>query len=222
MRIAPPLRQFIFWGNVALVVSSFNHGGSKLPRMKNNFQKLQRINAGSTLVPESLPELTNFSVHCAHWMPVDDCLQNLKVSEKHGGLNSVEASTRLQTFGPNSLPKAASKSLLSLVLEQLSDRLVQILLSVATLSAVIAAFEKDVHAFAEPVIILTILIINAFVSIWQSKSAEDSLEALNKLQPESAIVYRNGVWVSDFPTSQLVPGDAYCFRLLNSKLTFPH
>ncbi|CAN0376849.1 unnamed protein product, partial [Discosporangium mesarthrocarpum] len=44
----------------------------------------------------------------------------------------------------------------------------------------------------EPLSILTILVLNAAVGVWQSLSAQDSLEALKKLQPENACVIRDG------------------------------
>lgn len=44
----------------------------------------------------------------------------------------------------------------------------------------------------EPVSILAILILNAAVGVWQTRSAQDSLDALKKLQPDSACVVRDG------------------------------
>jgi magnesium-transporting ATPase (P-type) len=111
-------------------------------------------------------------------MSTSDCLASLEVNESEG-LSSLEASKRLQTFGYNALSRPPTKSLLSLVFEQFNDKLVHILLGVAALSAILALFEDDKgHAFVEPLIILSILLINAFVGVWQSKSAENSLEAL--------------------------------------------
>jgi Ca2+-transporting ATPase len=83
-----------------------------------------------------------------------------------------------------------SRSLLTLLLEQFEDTLVRVLLGVAGLSAALAFFENDPHGFAEPAVILLILVANAFVGIWQTAQAEDSLDALKKLQPETAAVLR--------------------------------
>jgi Ca2+-transporting ATPase len=96
--------------------------------------------------------------------------------------------------------------LLRLFLEQFEDRLVQILLVIATVSAVFSFFEVqqqhaspvDVSAeavslwkfFVEPAVILLILLLNAVVGVWQSASASDSLEALRTLQPALATVVR--------------------------------
>lgn len=140
------------------------------------------------------------------------CLENLQSSEVDG-LSSAECSSRLKIYGHNTLPVPASKSLFSLILEQFDDKLVQILLSVAVLSAALAGLEKDMHAITEPFIIVVILVLNACVGICQSRSAEDSLEALKKLQPETARVLRDKHWISELPASELVPGDIIHLRV---------
>jgi P-type Ca2+ transporter type 2C len=129
------------------------------------------------------------------------------------GLPPNEVIDRITLYGPNSLPNAPLKSIWKLVAEQFDDRLVQILLSVATLSAVAAAVEKDMHAAAEPVIIMCVLALNAFVGIWQSKSAEGALDALTNLQPSTACVLRNGQWDNSVPTPNIVPGDVIRLRV---------
>ncbi|CAM9930481.1 unnamed protein product, partial [Phaeothamnion confervicola] len=100
-----------------------------------------------------------------------------------------------------------------MILEQFEDRLVQILLVVALLSGVLSFFEDDPSAFVEPLSILTILVLNAIIGIWQSRSAQDSLDALKKLQPETACVLRAGAWISTMSASELVPGDIMYLRV---------
>lgn len=58
---------------------------------------------------------------------------------------------------PSILPRASavSQSLLSMILEQFEDRLVQILLAVAVLSGVLSAFEDDPHVSGENIMFLT-------------------------------------------------------------------
>lgn len=51
---------------------------------------------------------------------------------------------------------------------------------------------KLTQAFVEPASILAILVLNAAVGVWQSRSAQDSLDALKKLQPDNACVIREG------------------------------
>ena len=149
---------------------------------------------------------------CAHWMTAADCLHSFRVDQSVG-LSEVEAALRRSQFGPNSLQPPPSIPLWHLIAEQFQDRLVQILLGVAVLSSFLAAIERDIHAFTEPIVILSILATNAAVGVWQSKSAEDSLEALKKLQPETACVLRDGVWQGDFSSADIVPGDIIYLRV---------
>ena len=149
---------------------------------------------------------------CAHWMTAADCLHSFRVDQSVG-LSEVEAVLRRSQFGLNTLQPPPTVPLWHLIAEQFQDRLVQILLGVAVLSSFLAAIEKDLHAFTEPIVILSILATNAAVGVWQSKSAEDSLEALKKLQPETACVLRDGVWQGDFPSADIVPGDIIYLRV---------
>jgi P-type Ca2+ transporter type 2C len=148
----------------------------------------------------------------AHWMTAGDCLHSFQV-DKTVGLSQAEGVRRKEQYGLNILQPPPSVPLWRLIAEQFEDRLVQILLAVAVLSSFLAAIEKDVHAFIEPVIIVSILTINAAVGVWQSKSAEDSLEALKKLQPETACVLREGIWQGEFPAASVVPGDIIYLRV---------
>ncbi len=99
------------------------------------------------------------------------------------------------------------------MLEQFDDQLVQILLVAALISTVLAFFEESEHggialeAFVEPAVILTILILNAIVGVWQESSAENALEALKRMQSLHTPCLRDGVWKEDLPTEELVPGD---------------
>ena len=170
---------------------------------------------------------------------ISDLLSYLTV-DANKGLTGVEASERLSAYGPNSLTQPDSRSILSLIVEQFDDRLVQILLAVAAVSAwfgyfemreesiaaaavapaadsAVAAAKGDSHgvlrSFAEPLVILSILILNAAVDAWQSKSAEGSIEALKSLQPSLASVLRDGTWADGgVDASDLVPGDIISSR----------
>jgi magnesium-transporting ATPase (P-type) len=118
----------------------------------------------------------------AHSFSGNDCLRALQSNEQVG-LSNEEATQRLAKFGHNELLGKPPKPIFALIIEQFQDRLVQILLGVAVVSAALAALENEAHAFTEPIVIFAILLINAVVGVCQSKSAEDSLEALKRLQP---------------------------------------
>ena len=140
------------------------------------------------------------------------------------GLTNDEAEVRLKQYGVNSLQKPPSKSLLALVAEQFQDRLVQILLVVAIISAIFSVAEVVTlsgdaaapHAtvwksFVEPMVIVAILVLNAAVSVWQSRSASDSLAALEQMQAAMCTVLRRDSQQQTVSlvtvAADLVPGD---------------
>lgn len=55
--------------------------------------------------------------------------------------------------------------------------------------------DEGLRAYVEPAVILLILVLNAFVGVWQESNAERALEALKEMSPDTAKVYRNGVLV---------------------------
>lgn len=152
-----------------------------------------------------------------HKMGPEELIGAMRTSIE-GGLSTREATTRLAKFGKNSLKVAEKRGIWSLIAEQFQDKMVQILLGVATLSAVLAASDVQapgdiVHAFTEPFIILLILFINAGVGVTQAQNAESSLEALKQMQSETACVLRDGGWDGEYPADSLVPGDIVHLRV---------
>lgn len=66
--------------------------------------------------------------------------------------------------------------MLELIIEQFEDTLVRILLASAMISFLLAFFdekskEEGLKAYVEPFVILTILILNAVIAIWQEQGA---------------------------------------------------
>ena len=145
-----------------------------------------------------------------HTLSVDACLAQFGVTERYG-VSSQNADALLARHGPNILVEPAKKTFLHTILEQFEDRLVLVLLGVASLSAILAAFENNVHAFAEPAIIGAILLLNAVIGAVQALSAQDALDALKKLQPSFAVVLRHGEW-TEILVSAVVPGDLVSLR----------
>jgi len=131
------------------------------------------------------------------------------------GLSKDEVETRWKQYGKNTLEAAPGKSVWTLILEQFEDRLVQILLVVALLSGVFSFLEVRQSAgtealwksFVEPGVILAILFLNAAVGVWQTSSAQGSLEALQNMQPTLATALRDGAWQAGVEAADLVPGD---------------
>jgi magnesium-transporting ATPase (P-type) len=57
------------------------------------------------------------------------------------------------------------------------------------------------------------LVLNAIVGVLQSQSAQESLEALSKLQATTATVLRDSKWLPNVDASTLVPGDIISLKV---------
>jgi magnesium-transporting ATPase (P-type) len=150
-------------------------------------------------------------------LPLSLLLQTLQ-SDPNVGLTETDAHRRLQLYGPNELAAPPKQSIWELIAEQFQDRLVQILLVVAVISAVFSALEHTadqnlLKSFVEPIVILSILVLNAAVGVIQSQSAKDSLQALQELQPTLCTPLRDGTLQANVPASELVPGDIIQLRV---------
>ncbi|PYH99151.1 calcium ATPase [Aspergillus ellipticus CBS 707.79] len=136
-----------------------------------------------------------------------EVLNHFGVKES-SGLSQGQVSQSRQKHGPNALAEEPPTPLWQLVLEQFKDQLVLILLGSAAVSFVLALFEEgdDWSAFVDPVVILTILILNAVVGVTQENNAEKAIAALQEYSANEATVVRNGT-TQRVKAEDLVPGD---------------
>lgn len=122
-----------------------------------------------------------------------------------GGLSQKEAEIRLQKFGPNQLADHKKESILHKFFAQFEDFMILVLLCAAAVSFLLSLLEG--HAdYADPVIILFVVTLNALLGVIQETKAEHSLEALKKLSAPHANVLRDGKR-QNLPSASLVPGD---------------
>lgn len=129
-------------------------------------------------------------------------LSELETSEN--GLSSAEAAKRLEENGRNVLKAASGKSLFRRILEQLADPMIIILLIAAAVSGVLAVMEGE--SFADVIIILAVVIINAVLGVYQESKAEKAIEALQKMSAATSKVLRDGK-LTVIPSEELVKGD---------------
>ena len=126
-------------------------------------------------------------------------------SETDRGLSSREAEKRLGRDGENLLRGKKKKSLAAEFFEQFKDFTVIVLLIASGVSFA-TSFLEERGDFADPIMILIIVILNAAVGVIQQRRAEHSLEALKNMTAPTAAVIRDGK-ETIIPASKLVRGD---------------
>ena len=120
------------------------------------------------------------------------------------GLTAAEAEKRLTQDGPNRLAKAKGKSIFRRFLEQLADPMILILLVAAAISGVLAAVQNE--SFADVIIILAVVLVNAVLGVYQESKAEKAIEALQKMSAATSKVMRDG-HIRQVKSEELVKGD---------------
>lgn len=115
------------------------------------------------------------------------------------GLSAAEAERRLEEYGPNALKEPPPHSLLAMFLGQLKEVLVLILIAAAVISGVLGEW-------ADSIVIMIIVVLNACLGVYQEHKAEQALMALKKMTRPTAKVIRDGD-VYQVHLETLVPGD---------------
>ena len=121
------------------------------------------------------------------------------------GLSAEEAEKRLSQYGPNKLKEAEKPSLIQRFLNQLKDPMLIILMIAAAVSAITGMLSGE-NEWAEVVIIIAVVLLNAILGVVQESKAEAAIEALQTMTAATCKVIRDGKQIS-LPSSELVPGD---------------
>lgn len=121
------------------------------------------------------------------------------LQSSESGLSSRQASARLGEFGENSIEDQKKKTIRQLIFNQLSDFMILILIVAAAISWIAGDL-------TDSIIILTIIIINAFIGFLQEYRAEKAMESLKKMSSNRALVFRDQKIVQ-INATELVPGD---------------
>lgn len=127
----------------------------------------------------------------------EEVLQEVQSSDR--GLSASEAAKRLESVGYNELKGKDATPIWKLFLENFKDPMVIVLLIAAAVQVVLG------HLI-ESLIIFLVILLNAVISVVQTKKAESSLDALRQMSAPEAKVIRDGQ-KQMLPARELVPGD---------------
>ncbi len=133
---------------------------------------------------------------------LEEVLKEQNSSQK--GLTTGEAQERLSRYGKNELEKGKKTSLIQRFLKELADPMIIILIVAAAISGITAFYEGE--SFADVIIILSVVVINAVLGVVQESKAEAAIEALQEIAAATSKVLRDGK-VTVLKSDELVPGD---------------
>ena len=129
---------------------------------------------------------------------LEEVIKELNTNTKTG-LTTKEVKKRQAEYGSNELQQKKKKTIGKMILEQLTDKMIIILLIASALSFILG---EKIEGF----VILFIISINIVISVIQEKKASNALEALKNMNAPHSLVLRNGK-LEKILASELVPGD---------------
>lgn len=129
---------------------------------------------------------------------LEEVIKELNTNTKTG-LATKEVKKRQAEYGSNELQQKKKKTIGKMILEQLTDKMIIILLIASALSFLLG---EKIEGF----VILFIISINIVISVIQEKKASNALEALKNMNAPHSLVLRNGK-LEKILASELVPGD---------------
>lgn len=130
-------------------------------------------------------------------------LNELK-TDSQNGLPSSEAADRLEIYGKNTTA-IQSKSLFSRFLTQLNNKVVYFLVVISVVSLIVNLIYNPTD-FYFPILIVAIVIINAFISAFHLHKCDEALNSIQNAANPLVTVIRDG-GEKQIPSDELVPGD---------------
>lgn len=127
------------------------------------------------------------------------------------GLTTEQAQARLAEHGENVTQQAKRSSFAKKFFSQFGDLMIIILLVAAALSFALALYSGETADILEPIIIVLIVLANAFLGAFQEYRAEKSLDALKSLTSPKTKVFRDGE-LQSVDSRVLVVGDVCVFE----------
>jgi magnesium-transporting ATPase (P-type) len=133
-----------------------------------------------------------------HAMSLDAVLEQLATNAGKG-LDAVEASNRLKTYGPNRLPEGKKRGPLMRFFAQFNNVLVYVLLGAGFIKLML-------NLWVDAAIIFGVVILNGLLGFIQEGKAEKALDSIRNMLSAEARAVRGGE-TRLIPAEQLVPGD---------------
>jgi len=132
-----------------------------------------------------------------HTMSIEDVLEKLETNKK--GLTHMDAEGRLKYYGINKLKERERRTALIIFYEQFKSFLVLLLVFATILSLYLGMY-------IDAIVIGMIIILNAFLGLYQEFKAEKAIDALKKLIVSKVTVLRDGIH-HEISVEKIVPGD---------------
>ncbi len=133
---------------------------------------------------------------------VEEVMQEHQASAN--GLTEGQVEERTNLYGKNKLVEGKKVTLFQRFMQQLADPMIIILIVAAAISGVTAVYSGE--SFADVIIILIVVIINAVLGVLQESKAEKAIAALQEIAAATSKVIRNGHQIT-IRSEELVPGD---------------
>ncbi|MDD6672929.1 MAG: cation-translocating P-type ATPase [Eubacteriales bacterium] len=129
-----------------------------------------------------------------------------EIGSNASGLTASQANERLEKNGKNKLAEGKKDSLLKRFLSQLADPMIIILIVAAVISAVTAAVGGENEGYADVIIIMFVVLVNAILGVYQESKAEKAIEALQEIAAATSKVIRDGKLIT-VKSEDIVVGD---------------
>lgn len=133
-----------------------------------------------------------------HVLSAEEVETKLRVDPARG-LDAAEAARRLETCGPNRLPKGRKKGPLMRFLAQFNNILIYVLLAAGFIKLMLSLW-------LDASIIFAVVVLNALLGFLQEGQAEKALDSIRNMLSAEARVLRGGE-ARLIPAEDLAPGD---------------
>ncbi|MBO7397502.1 MAG: HAD-IC family P-type ATPase, partial [Clostridia bacterium] len=133
---------------------------------------------------------------------IEDVLREVNATAE--GLTQQEAEERLAKNGKNKLAEKKKVPLIVRFFKEMADPMILVLIAAAAIPLVTAIINGE--GFADVIIIMTVVIINAILGVYQENKAEKAIEALAEMSAATSKVYRDGM-LRIVHSEDLVVGD---------------